>query len=93
MSEQSSARVVRLLALRDTLAQIEHARWADWQAYMHGKCARHADGSLTIPAALVERWERQIATPYALLSPAEQRSDMEQVDRYWPLILDELGQD
>jgi hypothetical protein len=77
-------------ALRRKLAAIEHGRWADWQCWLHDMCTPHPDGSLTIPAELVERWERQIATSYAELSEAEQRSDMEQVDRYWPLILAEL---
>lgn len=78
--------------LRVRLAAIEHERWSDWQRYMHGLCqvsvggGRHEDGSLTIPADLVARWERQIATPYVQLSDAEKASDMEQVDRYWHLI-------
>ena len=72
--------------LRETLAAIEHERWAAWQSWMHGRCERDGDGSLLIPAELVARWERQIATPYADLSEAEQRGGREQVDRYWPLI-------
>lgn len=73
--------------LRAKLAAIEHERWGDWQRYLHSLCRKDDDGSLTIPAALVERWERQIATPYAALTAREQASDMEQVDRYWPLIV------
>lgn len=72
--------------LREQLAAIEHARWADWQRYMHGLCDRGDDGSLTIPANLVTRWEQQIAMPYAELSEKEKDSDREQVDRYWHLI-------
>ena len=75
-----------LETLRQHLAAIEHQRWADWQRWMHEQCARRPNGALIIPAELVERWERQIATPFEQLSEAEQRSDMEQVDRYWPLI-------
>lgn len=73
-------------ALYEQCAAIEHARWADWQRWMHAQGTRNPDGSLTLPAALVERWERQIATPYAALSEREQQSDREQVDRYWPLV-------
>jgi hypothetical protein len=73
-------------ALYERLAAIEHDRWAAWQRYMHDRCQATPDGDLIIPAAHVQRWERQIATAYADLSPAEQASDMEQVDRYWPLI-------
>ena len=72
--------------LYEKLAEIEHTRWADWQRYMHSLCTRNPDGSLTIPAESVERWERQIATPYAELSEVEKKSDRDQVDRYWPLL-------
>lgn len=72
--------------LFEQLAAIEHERWADWQRYMHGMGTRNPDGSLTIPADLVARWDRQIATPYAALSAGEQESDREQVRRYWPLV-------
>jgi hypothetical protein len=72
--------------LYEQLAAIEHERWADWQRYLHSKCERNPDGSLTIPAGLVAHWERQIATPYAELSERERDSDREQVDRYWSLI-------
>jgi hypothetical protein len=72
--------------LREQLAAIEHERWAHWQSWMHSACRDNGDGSLTIPAELVERWERQIRTPYADLSEAEKKSDREQVDRYLPLV-------
>jgi len=91
MSEQSSARVVRLLALRDQLAESEHERWAGWQRYFHDKCLRREDGALVVPAGYVAALERLIATPYADLTPLLQRADMDEVDRYWPLIADELN--
>jgi hypothetical protein len=50
--------------LREQLAASEQERWAHWQRYLHGQCVQHDDGSLTIPTALVARWERQSATPY-----------------------------
>lgn len=86
----------------EKLAAIEHQRWADWQRWVHDCCAdiwfesakngdevlptRH--GGLVIPPELVERWERQIHTPYADLSESEKQSDREQVMRYWPLIVE-----
>lgn len=78
-------------ALRRRLAEIEHERWADWQRWMHDQCAPQPNGDLVIPAPLVERWERQIRTPFEQLSEAEQHSDLEQVDRYWPLIAPALA--
>jgi hypothetical protein len=49
-------------------------------------------GELVIPADSVKHWERQIATPYADLTPAEQVSDREQVLKMWPLIADFVAQ-
>ena len=73
-------------ALKERLAAIEHERWAHWQRYMHSLCVLDDGGRFIIPAGLVERWERQIATPYAELSEHEKGSDREQVARYWPVI-------
>jgi hypothetical protein len=77
--------------LREKLAAIEHERWADWQRYMHSRCPfvslpGYEGEGLFITPQNVDHWERQIRTPYANLSEQEQASDMEQVDRYWPLI-------
>ncbi|MDR6392468.1 hypothetical protein AB3X82_20620 [Paraburkholderia phenoliruptrix] len=70
----------------EQLAAVEHERWAHWQRYMHGKAVRNSDGSLTIPAELVSRWERLMETPYTELTEDERRSDREQVQRYLPLL-------
>lgn len=73
----------------EKLADIEHTRWAKWQKYMHSKCEEliHiGERSLIIPAGLVQRWERQIETPYSELSEQEKQSDREQVEEYWHII-------
>lgn len=72
--------------LIEQLAAIEHERWSHWQRYVHGQCVRQPDGSLLVPAHLVERWERQIHTKYADLDDHERESDREQVRKYLPLI-------
>jgi hypothetical protein len=82
----------RLDQLLETLAAIEHERWSYWQRYMHSKCVPQGDdGALLIPAALVQQWENQIATPYSELSEEEKESDREQVRKYLPLIVSALG--
>lgn len=81
--------------LREKLAAIEHERWADWQRYMHSKMVEHSNGKgewVCLPSDLFERWERQIATPYAELTEAEKQSDRDQVDRYWSFIEQALTQ-
>jgi hypothetical protein len=74
------------LSLLEKLARIEHERWSHWQRYVHEKASQNSDGSLTIPADLVVRWERLIATPYDQLTNEERESDREQVRRYLPII-------
>ncbi len=75
------------IELREKLASIEHERWSDWQKWVHERvCYKQEDGGLWIPPNHVEHWNKQIETPYAELSDKEKASDMEQVDRYWPLI-------
>lgn len=68
---------------KEQLADIEHQRWADWQAHCHKKVL---DGGGVFPDDLLNRWERQINTPYTHLSEQEKESDRKQVDRYFPLI-------
>ena len=77
-------------AFVDRLAAVEHDRWAHWQQYLHDQCQRADDGSLVIPAELVERWSTQIVTPYTDLAEAERESDRDQVRRYLPLIIEAL---
>ena len=73
-------------ALIEELAAIEHERWSHWQRYVHGKSARQSDGSLVLPAELVERWERQFGMRYEDLPEDEKESDREQVRRYLPVL-------
>jgi hypothetical protein len=68
--------------LLEQLAAIEHERWSHWQRYMHEKAHRNDDGSLTLPADLVSRWDRLMSTPYSHLTEEERESDREQVRRY-----------
>jgi hypothetical protein len=73
-------------SLIEDLAAKEHRRWSDWQRYVHSNACRQPDGSLLIPAALVRRWEKQIATNYQDLDDREKESDREQVRKYLPVI-------
>ena len=61
--------------VREKLSDIEHTRWSGWQAYLHSKCIKNADGSLTIPAGYVFHLERLINTPYNKLTEKEKDSD------------------
>ena len=75
----------------EELADIEHQRWSAWQRYLHTQCFADEDGNLIIPKEKVKHWERQINTDYKDLSEAEKESDIEEVKRYLPLIIDILN--
>ncbi len=77
--------------LVERLAAIEHERWSHWQRYMHSKCLPQPDGSLLIPADLVSRWDKQIATRYSDLDERGKESDRDQVRKYLPLLASELA--
>lgn len=72
--------------LIEQLADQEHVGWAHWMAYLFQVSEQQPDGSVLIPAALVERWQRQVATPYTQLSEREKQSDREQVAHILPII-------
>ena len=72
--------------LFEKLADIEHERWSGWQKYLHSKCTKNEDGSLTIPAGCVFHLESLIKTPYKNLTEKEKESDRTEVKKYWSLI-------
>lgn len=78
--------------LRQHLAAIEHERWANWQKWCHKILRQELNPNRTNNDLedVLRRWDKQIATPYSELSDKEKASDMEQVDRYWPLIQSRL---
>ncbi len=81
--------LMRLLArpCREPLAALAHdGIWATWTSYQFGKCMLNEDGSLTIPAWAVQRWMRQMQTPYSKLPESERASDREQADKMIAVI-------
>lgn len=63
----------------EELANNEHIRWSNWQKYVHSKCIKNDDGSLTIPKEYVEHWEYEINTDYANLPENIKESDRREV--------------
>ena len=73
--------------LAEALADLEHDRWSRWQRHLHRLCLDSlGDGSLVIPAGLVERWERQMKTPYSELSEEEKDSDRAEANKTMHLL-------
>ena len=67
--------------LTEIMANLEHQRWSRWQKYLFSLCKKNKDGSMTIPAESVERWQRQINTMYRQLSNEEKKSDRNEAFR------------
>lgn len=66
---------------REALAAYAHDAWSGWMRYMVSKCEQRDDGSLVMPAWAVERWTRQMSTPYAELPEGEKTSDRAEADK------------
>ena len=62
--------------MRIKLAAYAHKAWSGWMKYMFARSKFNDDGTITIPADLVERWTRQANTPYEDLPAEEQSSDV-----------------
>ena len=72
--------------VRERLADLCHEQWAGWMRYLFSKGKFNDDGSWTMPAWAVERWSRQMDTPYSELSESEQDSDRNEADKFLALI-------
>jgi len=69
----------------ETLAALEHDQWCHWMTWMLS-VEENGDGSITIPASLVERWKHQMNTPYEELTEREKDSDREWVYKIYAVM-------
>ncbi len=67
--------------LQAALAEYAHQAWARWMEYELRKGIVQEDGSITLPAHLVQRWSRQINAAYHELQPGEQARSLNEADR------------
>ena len=58
-----------------------HSIWAHWMKYLFSVSIENQDGSVTIHSESVERWKRQMDTPYTLLTEQEKESDRDQAKK------------
>lgn len=72
--------------LIEYLADLEHERWSNWQAYVHNLCIKNEDGSLTIPKKYVDHWNWEIALRYKSLPDNIKESDRKEVYKIIPLF-------
>lgn len=73
--------------LLESLADKQHEIWAHWMKYMFSCGTTDQNGNWTMPADKVERWSRQMNTPYADLTDKEKESDRDQVKKFEYLII------
>jgi hypothetical protein len=59
--------MVKLNELEEEIANLEHVQWSHWTKYMLDN----------LTPENIERWRRQIDTPYSELSEKEKDSDRE----------------
>lgn len=72
---------------RDALAAYAHDQsWAGWMKYQFSKCTTNSDGTITIPAWAVERWTRQMNTPFSELPDNERASDYAEANKMLLII-------
>ena len=62
----------------EKLAATQHEIWSHWMKYLFEVSITNRNGTVTIQADKVERWKRQMNTPYEELSSKEKESDIEQ---------------
>ena len=71
-------------ALREQLSAIAHEQWSGWMEYLFSKCVNPVEpdtGTVVIPKWAVDRWTRQMKTPYSQLPEDEKESDRMEADR------------
>ena len=66
--------------MRNELAEYAHNAWSGWMVHLFQKSVMNDDGTCTIPAWAVERWMRQIITPYDKLPEEDKKSDLAEAD-------------
>lgn len=72
--------------VRVSLAEYAHEAWSGWMRYMFSKCHVNHDGSMVIPKDLVERWTRQMSTPYDELPISERESDIKEANQIMDIV-------
>jgi len=73
--------------LQEQVADYAHEAWAGWMRHLFEKSTRQDDGTVVIPASLVDRWTRQMHTPYAELPESEKASDRKEARKIIYIII------
>ena len=71
----------------EQMASETHNVWSSWMKYMFSKGETNPDGTWTMPQWAVNRWSRQLSTPYAELDEQEKQSDRDVITEHYPSVL------
>ena len=67
--------------LREKLADLSHDQWSGWMKYMLSQGMRIDGGQWVMTKHSLDRWTRQMNTPYDDLPESEKESDRVEADR------------
>lgn len=71
----------------EKLARYAHDdAWSGWMRYMFEKGTLNLDGTVTMPAWAVKRWQRQADTPYDDLTAKEKESDRDEARKMLAVV-------
>jgi hypothetical protein len=80
---------------REALAEYAHDAWSGWMKYLFSKgefievgvnAAGDTERVFLMPTWAVDRWMRQMVTPYRILPENEKASDREEADKMLSII-------
>lgn len=74
-----------LASMTEHLAEYAHQAWAGWMNYLFSFC-EDFEGNKIIPKAKVDRWTRQVNTPYFNLPEEEKHSDRYEAKRILEIV-------
>lgn len=85
-ADNKIAELRSLFVVREDLAEYAHNCWSRWMRHLFGKGAKNPDGSLTLPKEVVERWLRQMNTPYPELTAEDRVSDQNEAHKILDIV-------
>lgn len=77
---------VKVKDFREALASLAHEQWSGWMEYLFKMGRFNDDGTFTIDAESVKRWQRQMKASYLELPENEKNSDRVEADKVIELL-------
>ena len=84
--DEKDIKAVAIKNLEEYLADKEHDSWSRWMKYLFSKSTMNNNGSCTMPKWAVNRWTREMNTPYSELSEKEKQSDRDEIQHFLELL-------